>query len=281
VTTAVFVLIGTASVVSGLATAEFRIAVFVGLQLTTLLFLPLWWAANIRQQRELGVLTAERKARDAVVAERAAMARDLHDVIASHLSTTAIHSGAALALAPDTERDRAALRAVRTSSLAALEDMRSMIVLLRADGPAAKDPTLPGGLARLPELVEAAVADGLRVDVHVPAVPGIPMLVDHAAYRIVHEALTNARKHAPASDVHLEVRDAGGDRLTVSITNTLTHADALGHAALSAGTGLASMRERAELLGGALTVGRDNGHWRVHATLPLRPAAVVPAGDHR
>jgi signal transduction histidine kinase len=268
VTTAVFVVIGTASVVGGLAAGEFRIAVFVGLQLTTLLFVPLWWAANIRQQRLLGVLAADRSAREAVLAERAAMARDLHDVIAAHLSTTAIHSGAALSMPPDADRDRTALRAVRTSSLQALEEMRSMITLLRNGDQTVEDATLPGGLDRLPDLVEAATANGLRVDADTPEIARVPVLVAHTAYQIVREALTNAAKHAPASDVRLEVAQVG-ERLTVTVANTLTHANGHGHHPLSAGTGLTSMRERAALLGGELTAGRDGDLWRVRATLPL------------
>lgn len=270
-TTGVFVVIGTASVVGGLATGEFRVAVFIALQLTTLLFVPLWWAANIRQQRQLGALDAERTAREAVLAERAAMARDLHDVIAAHLSTTAIHSGAALAGPPDTDRDRTALQAVRTTSLAALEEMRSMIMLLRADDPAAADPTLPGGLDRLPDLVEAAAVGGLRVETQIREIPEMPAVVAHTVYRIVREALTNAGKHAPGSDVRLDVRKTG-DLVTVTVTNTLTRAGAVDHHALSAGTGLISIRERAALLGGELTTDQDQNHFRVRAKLPLHPA---------
>lgn len=270
VTSVVFVLIGTASVVGGLASGELRIAVFIGLQLTTLLFVPLWWSANIRQQRQLGALDAVTKARDAVLAERAAMARDLHDVIAGYLSTTAIHSGAALARPPDTARDRSTLQAIRTSSLAGLEEMRSMIMLLRADDPAATDPTVPGGLERLPQLVEAATNGGLRVEQHTQEIPDIPAVVAHTVYRIVREALTNAGKHAPASAVRLEVQPAG-DTVTVAVTNTLTRAGGVDHDALSSGTGLASIRERAALLGGSLTARRDGNLWRVRATLPLHP----------
>jgi signal transduction histidine kinase len=262
VTTAAFVVIGTATVVGGLAAGEFRIAVFIGLQLTALLFVPLWWSANVRTQRMLGELAAERTVRDAVLAERAAMARDLHDVIAAHLSTTALHSGAALALPPDTGRDRAALGAVRTSSLAALAEMRSMIMLLRA----AENPVVPGGLDRLPELVESA---GLAVDAELVEITEVPVLVGHAVYLIVREALTNARKHAPGTHVRLRVC-RNGDQLTVTVTNTLTQPPELDHDALSAGTGLASMRERAALLGGDVTAGRDGHLWRVRATLPLR-----------
>jgi signal transduction histidine kinase len=224
----------------------------------------------MRQQRSLGALTAERTAHEAVLAERAAMARDLHDVIGAHLSTTAIHAGAVLALPPATQRDRAALREARTSSLAALAEMRSMILLLRAEDATAKDPTLPGGLDRVPDLVEAAVADGLRVEVHTREIPRIPVLVAQAVYRIVREALTNVRKHAPASEVRLHVCEEG-DRVAVTVVNTLTRSDDLGHHALSAGTGLTSMRERVTLLGGELIASRDGDRWRVHATLPLHP----------
>ncbi|GAA4588605.1 signal transduction histidine kinase [Actinoplanes octamycinicus] len=272
VTTAVFVVIGTASVVGGLAAGEFRVAAFIGLNLTTLLFVPLWWSANLRQQRQLGLLDAERSAREAVLAERAAMARDLHDVIAAHLSTTAIHSGAALARPADSDRDRATLRAVRTSSLAALEEMRSMIMLLRADDPAAADPTLPGGLDRLPDLVTAARAGGLRIETELREVPGLPAIAGHTVYRIVREALTNAAKHAPGSDVRLDVRPAG-DLVTVTVTNTLTGGAALDHRALSSGTGLTSLRERAALLGGELTAGHDGETFTVRATLPRHPSA--------
>ncbi len=271
VTSVVFVLIGTASVVGGLAEGEIRIAVFIGLQLTSLLFVPLWWAANLRQQQQLGLLDAERSAREAVLAERGAMARDLHDVIAAHLATTAMHSGAALAAPPDTGRDRAALQAVRTSSLAALEEMRSMILLLRA----ADEPSLPGGLDRLPDLIEAATAGGLRMTVRIRPVHDAPAVVEHTVYGIVREALTNAAKHAPGSEVRLDVRPSG-DRALVTVTNTLTTTTALDHEALSAGTGLWSIRERAALLGGALTAGRDGDAWTVTASLPLTPGPAMP-----
>ena len=283
VTTAVFVVIGTASVVGGLATGQVRVAVFVGLQLTTLLFVPLWWAANLRQQRRLGELGA----REAVLAERAAMARDLHDVIAAHLSTTALHSGAALAAPPDTGRDRAALAAVRTSSLAALTEMRSMVLLLRA----AEDLVMPGGLDRLPELVATAEAGGLTVQAQLAEIGEVPAVVAHAVYRIVREALTNAGRHAPAAHVRLDVSRAG-DEVTVTVTNTLTRTgpdpgrpdpgmrDAVmpdagmpDPAVVGAGIGLSSMRDRAALLGGQVTAGLDGDVWRVRATLPLRTEA--------
>jgi len=270
VMTGVVVVVGTASVVTGLAIAGLRASVFVALQLTALFVIPLWWAANIRQQRELGRLNAERARHEAIDAERAAMARELHDVIASHLSTTAIHSAAALALPADPERDRAALRAVRQSSLAALEEMRSMITLLRAEA-AGTSSAAALGLERLPDLVASARATGLDVTLEPPTPPQVPALAGQAGYRIVSEALANARKHSPGSRVVVTV--ALQDQLEIAVSNTLTTRDPLGHKALSAGTGLAGMAERAALLGGTVTAGPTDGPkgglWVVRATLPL------------
>ena len=262
VMTAVVVVIGTAAVVTGLAVADLRASLLVALQLSGLFVIPLWWAANIRQQRELGRLNAERARHEAIEAERAAMARELHDVIASHLSTTAIHSAAALALPAETERDRAALRAVRQSSLAALEEMRSMITLLRATATAAAP-----GLERLPELADSARATGLDVVLEPPAPPAIPALASQAGYRIVSEALANARKHSPGSPVAVAI--TVGDMLEIVVSNPLTQRAPLGHDALSAGTGLAGMAERAALLGGTVTAGPADGLWVVRARLPV------------
>ena len=266
--TTVFVLIGTATVLTAFVTRNLRTTVGVGLQLAALLVMPLWWSANVRVQRELGELTAEQARREAVYAERTAMARELHDAVASHLSTTAIHSGAALALPPDPERDRAALRAVRESSLAALQEMRAMITVLRGGG---DDTVVPAGLAQLPQAVEAARAGGLEVTAEVAPV-SLPAVVDQAAYRIVAEALTNARKHAPGARVRVDVRPVG-DQLALTVTNTLTPAPTgVDDRGVSAGTGLAGMRERASMVGGTLTAGREGDVWRVSAFLPLAGA---------
>ncbi|MGW2094130.1 sensor histidine kinase [Promicromonospora sukumoe] len=129
-----------------------RPTVLIGLQAVTLLVMPMWWGTNVRQGRELTAAArdqerlerergnallrlAESARHDAVRAERTTVARDLHDVVASHLSAIAITSGAALAGDDDPERDRAALRSIRAESLASLQDMQSMIRVLRADAP--------------------------------------------------------------------------------------------------------------------------------------------------
>jgi signal transduction histidine kinase len=279
--TGVFVFIGTSSVLIALVTRDLRATVSVLLNGVALLVTPLWWSANLRVQRELGVLAAEQTRREAVDAERTAMARELHDAVASHLSTAAIHSGAALAQPPSTERDRAALQAVRDSSLEALQEMRTMITVLRAGG---DDAVVPAGLAQLPQALEAVRAGGLEVTAEV-APTELPPVVDQAAYRILAEALTNARKHAPGARVRVEVHPVG-DRLTMIVVNTLTAVPgSIDDRGVSAGTGLLSMHERASLVGGSVTAGRDGDLWRVHAVLPLSApsgsAGVARAGVER
>src|SRR5690606_3972986 len=107
--------------------------------------------------------------------------------------------------------------AVRDSSLAALQEMRTMITVLRAGG---DDSVVPPGLAQLPVALEAARAGGLDVTAQVtPA--SVPSVVDQAAYRIVSEALINVRKHAPGARVQVTVGPAG-DHLVLTVINTLT-----------------------------------------------------------
>ncbi|MEV7962480.1 sensor histidine kinase [Oerskovia paurometabola] len=295
-----------------------------GIQAAAIIATPLWWAANVRQKTDLAVLSAERadleaqradleaqRAADleqiaelgqheAVRAERAAMARDLHDVIASHLSAIAIHSGAALASPPDAAKDRAALELVRSSSITSLEEMRAMILLLRSDltrdglpstvgpaDPATRDAphgtvlageavAAPARLARLDDVLSSARAHGLTVEVEDPGdvrSVHLPSALDQAAHRIVQEALTNAAKHAPGCRVRvvLELAEPPEQVLAVEVTSTLTARPGPLAPSLSARTGLLTMRERAEALGGTFRAGPSDagGSWTVRAELPL------------
>ncbi|WP_166844860.1 sensor histidine kinase [Isoptericola sp. BMS4] len=292
------------AVAVGEATRDVRGFVNGGLLLGAVLLMPMWWAQNVRQKSELAELEraradeaahaaelereraadltrlAELDRHEAVQAERAAMARDLHDVIASHLSTIAIHSGAALAVPPDDDgqgasRDRAALEQVRASAVTSLTEMRAMIDLLRADAP--RDAlAAPGRLDRLADLVDAARSAGGDVDLldpdRVVAVP-LPAAVSQALHRIATEALTNARKHAagapavvrlawdptPTEAVRLEVRNDPPDGEPPVAPDP----------PLSAGTGLLTMRERAEGVGGTFDAGpTPDGGWVVRAVVP-------------
>ena len=154
----------------------------------------------------------------AIADERNRMARDLHDVVAGHLSAIAIQSEAALGItgAESDERLHRTLKSVRGNSIDALEEMRSMIGLLRTD--IVDEAAAPGRLRQLAKLVDSAHAAGTEVAVHDDLAPGqLPTAVDHTAYRIAQEALTNAIKHAPGHPVELtlrsQIRAAGDDGL--------------------------------------------------------------------
>ncbi|MGK4597975.1 sensor histidine kinase [Amycolatopsis sp. w19] len=259
-----------------LFSAQWRTAILIAFAFLPFLVTPVWWAANVRQQRDIAdneranavqlatIGELDRKA--AVAGERSKMARDLHDVIAGHLSAIAIQSEAALSMATaDPKLSRKVLESVRENSVSALEEMRAMIGLLRADTEI--EPTAPARLAELSKLVESARASGLAVELG--AVPerssDLPAAVDLTAYRIAQEALTNAMKHAPGGRAVLDIRSSGGI-LTVEVRNDLQPGRP-GDG--GTGLGLLNMRERAAAVGGTFTAGPSGGRWLVRAELPL------------
>ncbi|MDR5699179.1 sensor histidine kinase [Agromyces aerolatus] len=265
---AVIVLVVAAALIAPmLAGNDLRNSVFFALQAFVLLGTPYWWGMSVRRSRELAAVS-EARARDAerlialerdeaVREERERMARDLHDVIAGNLSAIAINAEAALA-AESGERDRAALRAVRAASVAGLDEMRSMIVVLRTGD----DPLVaPPRLAELPELV--AGADGVRASL-VGHVPVVPTAVDQALARVVGESLTNAARHTPGSEVEIRFDDAS-DAVEVTVTSTGGRRQA---GSRGTGHGIDLMRERAERLGGVLEAGPAGDGWLVRARVP-------------
>lgn len=303
VTRAVAVGVAASAAATLAGTGSAQAAVLNAMYAVAVLVTPLWWGANVRQGRELAaaaeqraelererahdlVRLAEVERHEAVQAERTTMARDLHDVIASHLSAIAITSGAALSAPPDARRDRDALTRVREASLASLSEMRSMIRVLRADGTVGEGVELAATprLAALDDLVAWARGAGLRVTVEDDGVLAaarageLPAAVDQAAHRIAREALTNALKHG-GTEVGLRIgTDAGPDgaELVVEVLDDGRGADPGRPAPVDGpgtGTGLVSMRERAESLGGTFAAGPAGGGWRVRAGLPL-PATV-------
>lgn len=282
-------LVGVAAAVAGVASDGEPRAVATGaIQAAGFLVVPLWWAGNVRATSEVAVLAEERAAlasanaeglarieelrrRDAVQAERRTMARDLHDVVAGHVSAVAIRTGAALA--GPAGRERETLEMARTSSLAALEEMRAMILLLRADDPAAGPVSAPGTLADLAGVVAGHRDAGAEIVLEDRAPRGLPAAVEQAALRIVQEALTNVAKHGAGGEVRVVLEEVE-DSLSVCVTSPLPvtpAASPAGRGAAAPGTGLLSMRERAEGLGGTLEVGPEAGLWSVRSTIPLTP----------
>lgn len=285
-------------VAAGLAYREWPFVLFGIFQAAFVCLVPLWWAGSVRREAnraeaereraETERLKAERTAelaglnlRVTVAAERTVMARELHDAIAGHLSAIALQSGAALA-AEDGTLNRRVLAQVRTESVSALQEMRSLIDLLQAEGPLPgpdQPATAAGGLAQLAALAASARLAGSPVELDLPADQEVPLLVGSSAYRIVQESLANAVRHAPGCPVTVEVRRDGG-RLQLRVFNPLAGGrSGTQSPAAGTGSGLRNMKLRAAQLGGSLTAGitaedaPDSGPgWLVTAQFPLAPA---------
>ncbi|MFI6497760.1 sensor histidine kinase [Nonomuraea typhae] len=242
-------------------------------------------AARLRAEQELSAARA-------VTAERARIARDLHDLVAHHVSAIAMQARASAEAFPG-DRGVAAIGAAADD---ALEEMRRLLGLL-ADGPGDTGPS--ASLAHLDRLAAAAQSAGCRVRLETEGAESegegiegdgaegdgaegtgtegagvegegaegagaVPEAVQVSAYRIVQEALTNVLKHAGPADVEIRVRRAPR-ALTVLVANGPPYP---GHRPLpGSGLGLIGMRERAALFGGVLHAGPHDGGWRVEATL--------------
>ncbi len=204
------------------------------------------------------------QARTAAAQERERLARELHDVVSHSVSLMVVQAGAAeQVLRSDPDQAERALRAVQTAGRSAVDDLRRMLGLLRDSSPPQDLRSPQPSLADLDVLV---AAQGAAVEVDCDQYPPLPPGVDLAAYRIVQEALTNARKHAPGQPTSVRVGWAAG-QLSLDIRNRAVE----GGRATAEGTGhgLIGMRERAALYGGTLQAGPDHNEWVVHATLPV------------
>ncbi|PYC69654.1 sensor histidine kinase [Micromonospora arborensis] len=247
-------------------------------------FAVLAWGMFVRARRQLIVSLRERAERaeaeqqlrvtQARHLERTRIAREMHDVLAHRISLLSLHAGA-LEFRPDAPADEVARAAgvIRGSAHAALQDLREVIGVLRAerdddgDAPEPPQPTL----ADLPALIAESRAAGVRVNVTDSVVtPGeAPAALGRAAYRIVQEGLTNARKHAAGAAVTVDVAGGPGNGLTVAIGNRWPVGTPAGGALPGAGTGLVGISERVTLAGGRLAYGRDDaGDFRLAAWLP-------------
>ncbi|TDB98448.1 sensor histidine kinase [Actinomadura sp. 7K534] len=206
-------------------------------------------------------------ARQAVLEERARIARELHDVVAHHMSVIAMQAEAAPYKIPDLpDAARQTFGVVRDAAREALTETRRVVGLLRSDGEDAERTPQPG-LERLDDLVGGARRSGLSVAVVVTGVPRpLNAGVDLSAYRIVQESLSNASRYAPGSRVHIEVK-YGAETLAVSVTDD--GARSTPEESQGGGHGLVGMRERVTMLGGGLTAGpQDGAGWSVVAELP-------------
>jgi signal transduction histidine kinase len=220
------------------------------------------------RDRRLRLADREREltAREAVVEERARIARELHDAIAHNVSMMVVQAGAERRVVPETSATHETLQTIEHIGRGALTEMRRLVGMLRSDAP---DPLAPQpGLGDLSTLAAQVGEAGLPVELSVEGEPRrLPVGIELSAYRIVQEALTNALKHAGHARASVVVR-YGSDSLELEIVD-----DGVGgaRAVPGGGHGLVGMRERVALYGGRFDAGRDpRGGFAVRVLLPVR-----------
>ena len=245
--------------------------------LTAVLLLVGAFVRSRRSGREqLAVAERRHEGERTLLEERQRIARELHDVVAHHMSVIAIQAEAAPYKTADPPKELVeSFAEIRTSALSGLNELRRVLGVLRSDTPG----TVPQpGLDDLAALLDSARNGGVTVTTSVSGTPRpIPQGVDLSAYRIVQEALSNAMRHAPgaAVQVHLHYGEAA---LVIEVRNNACapgmealweqpgepgHSDGGGH-------GIVGMRERAAMLGGHLEARpAPNGEFLVTAALPL------------
>ena len=236
-----------------------------------LLVAPVWLAGSAMRRRQQRADRLEYEREDALRAERARIARELHDVVTHSVSLMVLQTGAARQIMEhDESRARAMLESVEASGRSALEELRRMLGLLSdedADAPLAPQP----GLTEIPVLVEQVRAAGLAVELRVEGQPQeVSGGVAIAAYRIVQEALTNVVKHAGGAESRVVLRWGDGAlELEIVDRGSGTESEA------GDGRGLAGMRERAAMYGGTLEAEPvpERG-FVVRARIPLERAGV-------
>ncbi|MEU9122367.1 sensor histidine kinase [Streptomyces sp. NPDC048506] len=216
------------------------------------------------------------RARRTLLEERTRIARELHDVVAHHMSVITVQADSApyriSGIPKEAEDEFGAIAATARESLA---EMRRLLGVLRSEeterhGGPEKAPQ--PGIGMLPKLVEGTVRAGVPVELVLPEEPVVPEpAVDLSAYRIVQEALANVVRHAPGAQTRVSVTTDGA-RLTVLVVNSAPPAPSAPLEATGTGHGLVGMRERVRLVDGSLDTGPlPDGGFRVAAQLPLSP----------
>lgn len=244
--------------------------------LTTLGLLVVFGVGEMMRSRrevfaELRRRTAERRQSE-VQAERVRIARELHDVLAHSLSQINVQAGVGLHLmGRQPEKAAEALENIKETSKTALDEVRSVLGVLRSGNGSSDAPLLPEpDLSRLGALVQSMSAHGLTVTLEGTA-PEAPQAVQLALYRIAQESLTNVARHAEANRAVVTLESPDG----AAVLRVDDDGRGLDHAVPTEGRGLLGMRERAELLGGTLTVTRSPlGGTRIEARIPLKEVPI-------
>lgn len=238
-----------------------------------------------RRLAEQETISEAERAQRTLLEERTRIARELHDVVAHHMSVITVQADSAPyrlsgGLSDEAREEFASIAASARESLA---EMRRLLTVLRSEGTEGERAPQPG-LDRVQQLVEATVRAGLPAELSMPAgLTGVPQAVDLSAYRIVQEALANVVRHAPGARTRVSV-GSDGAHLTVLVVNdppVHTGSSLSPHTPVETtgtGHGLIGMRERVRLTGGTLETGPlPDGGFRVSARLPLPPAPSSPS----
>ncbi|MER5207937.1 sensor histidine kinase [Streptomyces sp. NPDC002825] len=229
-----------------------------------------------RRLAEQETISEAERARRTLLEERARIARELHDVVAHHMSVITVQADSAPYRIPELpDAARKEFTSIAASARESLAEMRRLLSVLRSDGSdGSEGERAPQpGLDRVQQLVEATVRAGVPAELRLAADLGdVPQAVDLSGYRIVQEALANVVRHAPGASTRVSVRAEDG-WLTVLVVNgpSLEEGSSVERGAPGTGHGLVGMRERVRLTGGSLDTGPlPDGGFRVAARLPLR-----------
>jgi len=255
------------------------------------LLLPLFGAvvlvigAAVRERRvaqrrlaEQETVSEAERARRTLLEERARIARELHDVVAHHMSVITVQADSAPYRLPElSDEAREEFGTIAASARESLTEMRRLLLVLRGDGTGGERAPQPG-IDRLQQLVEATVRAGLPAELSLAADLGdVPPAVDLSAYRIVQEALANVVRHAPGARTRVSV-SSDGAQLTLLVVNDPPEQPVSPLESGGTGHGLVGMRERVRLTGGSLDTGPlPDGGFRVAARLPLPPPGPADA----
>lgn len=228
-----------------------------------------YFEAVIDRSRQL-LVERDQQAQLAAAAERARIAREMHDIVAHNLTVmVALAEGASAT--PDRERARTATSQIAETGRGALTQMRAMLGVLRSDVDGSA-PLAPIDEDSIGLAVEAARAAGFPVTLSTTGSADLPAAVRLALTRTVQEGLTNAMRHAPhATRIDVAIVHAA-DGVDVDIRN-----DGVSGVPRAGGYGIRGLQERVAHVGGTLEVGpRGHGAWRLHARLPLAPPTLSP-----
>lgn len=245
-------------------------AVFVSATIAWGMFLgsrrELMW--TLRRRAEVAEAERDLRVSRARWEERTRIAREMHDVLAHRITQIAVQAGAlGYGEQVEDEEVRAGAERIRASAHDALGDLRDVLGVLRGDSEVPHTPQ--PAYADLPDLVAEARATGMRVVLADGLADGtrerVPAGVGRTAYRVLQEGLTNARKHAPDAEVHVEVEGTPASGLTLVLRNGLGFGPT---STPGSGLGLVGLTERVHLAGGTLDHGPEHGEFVLRVWVP-------------